>query len=66
MLLESPGRVRFNRVYFTIFRAKVWKIFILLSGFCCWKSNAKIEFGKKNQLTSQGFTLGPMAHATLV
>jgi hypothetical protein len=26
MLLESPRwRVRFNRVYFTIFRAKVWK-----------------------------------------
>ncbi len=26
MLLESPRRVRFNRLYFTIFRAKVWKI----------------------------------------
>jgi len=26
VLLESPRRVRFNRVYFTIFRAKVWKI----------------------------------------
>jgi hypothetical protein len=28
MLLESPQQVRFNRVYFTIFRAKVWKILI--------------------------------------
>ncbi len=23
--LESPWQVRFNRVYFTIFRAKLWK-----------------------------------------
>ncbi len=28
VLLESSQQVRFNRVYFTIFRAKVWKIFI--------------------------------------
>jgi len=28
VLLESPQQVRFNRVYFTIFRAKVWKILI--------------------------------------
>jgi hypothetical protein len=28
-VLESPWWVRFNRVYFTIFRAKVWKILIL-------------------------------------
>jgi hypothetical protein len=27
VLLESPWQVRFNRLYFTIFRAKVWKIF---------------------------------------
>jgi hypothetical protein len=26
--LESPQCVRLNRVYFTIFRAKVWKILI--------------------------------------
>jgi len=36
VLLESPQRVRFNRFYFTIFRAKVQKIltfeWILLSG----------------------------------
>ncbi len=28
MSLESPRRVRLNRAYFTIFRAKVWKILI--------------------------------------
>jgi hypothetical protein len=27
-LLESPQQVRFNKIYFTIFRAKVWKILI--------------------------------------
>ncbi len=28
VLLESPQQLRFNQVYFTIFRAKVWKILI--------------------------------------
>ncbi len=28
MLLESPQQVRFNRVYFKIFRPKMWKILI--------------------------------------
>jgi hypothetical protein len=28
VLLESPRQVRFSRVYFTIFRAKVWKILV--------------------------------------
>jgi hypothetical protein len=28
VFLESPWQVRFNRVYFTILRAKVWKILI--------------------------------------
>jgi hypothetical protein len=28
VLLESPQQVRLNRAYFTIFRAKVWKILI--------------------------------------
>jgi hypothetical protein len=40
VLLESPWEVRFNRVYFTIFRAKVGKVIFFsffLSGFCCWK-----------------------------
>jgi hypothetical protein len=26
--LESPWQGRFNRIYFTIFKAKVWKILI--------------------------------------
>jgi hypothetical protein len=26
VLLENPWQVKFNRIYFTIFRAKVWKI----------------------------------------
>jgi hypothetical protein len=35
VLLESPWRVKFLiEFYFTIFRAKVWKISIFLSGFC--------------------------------
>jgi hypothetical protein len=28
ILLESPQQVRFNKVHFTIFRTKVWKILI--------------------------------------
>jgi hypothetical protein len=28
VFLECPGQVRFNIVYFTIFKAKVWKILI--------------------------------------
>jgi hypothetical protein len=50
VLLESPWQVRFNRVYFTIFRAKVWKI-LIFSEFCCWKFKQieKLEFGRKNQ-----------------
>jgi hypothetical protein len=28
MLLESPQQVRYKRVYFTIFRANMWKILI--------------------------------------
>jgi hypothetical protein len=28
IMLESPQRFRFNRVYFTVFRAKVWKTLI--------------------------------------
>jgi hypothetical protein len=47
VLLESPQQVRFNRVYFIIFRAKMWKIFI-----CEWillleiqKEKEKLEIG---------------------
>jgi len=51
--LESPRRVRLNRAYFTIFRAKVWKILIfewILIFF--WKFK-KIGFGRKNQSSPQ-------------
>ncbi len=55
VLLESSRQVRFNRVYFTIFRAKVWKMLIfewsLLQEI---PTNCKKNgFGKKNQLSSQ-------------
>ncbi len=54
MLLESLRQVRFNRVYFTIFRAKVWKIMIfewfLLLGI---QTIAKIGFGRKIQLSPE-------------
>ncbi len=54
MLMESPHPVRFNRVYFTIFRAKVSKILIFK-----WvllleiQQIAEIGFGRKNQLSPQ-------------
>jgi len=37
LALESPWQVRFNRVYFTNFRAKVWKRLIFEWIFGCWK-----------------------------
>jgi hypothetical protein len=75
LLLESPQQVRFNRVYFTTFRDKVWKILIFE-----WILLLKTGFGRKNQLSPQCvhiyiymfifignvFTLEPMAQATLV
>ncbi len=53
VILESHWKLRFNRVYFTIFKAKVWKI--LSFEFCCWKFKqiGKIGFGRKNQLSPQ-------------
>jgi hypothetical protein len=50
---KALWRVKFNRVYFTIFRAKVWKV--LSFEWLCWKFNqiAKIGFGMKEQLSSQ-------------
>jgi hypothetical protein len=40
---------RNNKVYFIIFRIKMWKIFIFYV-VCCWKFKkiAKIVFGRKN------------------
>ncbi len=68
VLLESPWRVRFNRIYFIIFRVKVWRILIFGVNFCCWKFLiiANIGFGRKNQLSPNVFTLEPTAEATLV
>jgi hypothetical protein len=44
MLLESPWKVRFNRVYSTIFRAKVWKI-LICEWTCCWKFKQIVKVG---------------------
>jgi hypothetical protein len=69
VLLESPWWVKFNRVYFTIFRAKVWKILIFE-----WILLLKIQ-RKLQKLGLEGkiswalnlFTLGPtVAQATLI
>ncbi len=46
-----PLWVGFNRVYFTIFRAKVWKI-VIFEWICCWKFKkiAKFGFGRKKSV----------------
>ncbi len=52
MLLESFRRVRFNRVYFTIFRAKDVKDINFLVDFVAGNSNKFTKIGlegKKNQ-----------------
>jgi hypothetical protein len=48
------GKCLANQIYFTILRAKVWKM-LIFNGFCCYefKQIAKIEFGKKIQLNFQ-------------
>jgi hypothetical protein len=50
---KSPWQVKFNRVYFTIFRAKMWKILIFWVNFVAleFKQIAKIGFGRKIQLS---------------
>jgi hypothetical protein len=50
VLLESPWRLTFNRVYFTIFRAQVWKI-SFLSGFCCWKFKQIAKMGLRGKIS---------------
>jgi hypothetical protein len=54
VLLENLWRAKFNNVYFTIFKAKVWMI-LFVNVFCCWKFKQieKNGFGKKNQLSLQ-------------
>ncbi len=68
VLLESLWRVRFNRVYFTIFRAKVWKISIFE-----WILLLKIQTNCKNWVWKENFswalnvfTLGPTIQVTLI
>ncbi len=78
VLLESPWQVRFNRVYFTILRAKVWKILVFEwienwvlieksdeASMCshCWIFKFSIL---KMWKLKNVFTLGPMTQATLV
>jgi len=66
--LESRQQVRFNRVYFTIFRTKVWKIllfeWILLLRI---QTNCK-KLGLEGKISwaLNVFTHGPIAQATLV
>jgi hypothetical protein len=43
MLLESLPQVRFNRVYFTIFRDAVWKMLIFE-----WILSLEIQTDRKN------------------
>ncbi len=52
---ESHRQVGFNRVYFTIFRAKVWKILTFEWILLLKNSNKsqKLGFRRKNQLSSQ-------------
>ncbi len=54
VLLESFQSVRFNRIYFTNFKAKVWKYWFF-DYICCWKFKQITKFGfeKKNQLSPQ-------------
>jgi hypothetical protein len=68
VLSESPQQHRLNGVYFTIFRAKVWKKFclewILLLDI---QTNCKNWVWKENSVElSMCLHLGPTAQATLV
>jgi hypothetical protein len=56
MLLESPGRVRFNKVYFTIFREILIFEYTLL---------LEIQTNGKNWVWMNVFTLGPSIFAHL-
>ncbi len=51
-LLKSHWWVRFNRIYLTILKVKVWKI-LIFEWILFWKFKkiAKIRFGRKNQLS---------------
>jgi hypothetical protein len=66
--LEGPQRLRFNRVYFTIFRAKVWKILIFWVDFVAENSKKLQKLGLEGKISwaLNVCTLGAMAQATLV
>ncbi len=55
VILESPWQVQFNKVYFTIFRAIVWKILIFewILLLKIQKTYTKFGFGRKNRLSRQ-------------
>ncbi len=67
MLLESTQQVRFNRVYFTIFRARVCTIDFSVD-FVVGNSNKLQKLGLERKISSilNVFTFGPTSHATLV
>jgi hypothetical protein len=51
VLLEISPWVRFNKIYFTIFRAKMWKILILERILLLEiQTNCKIGFGKEKSV----------------
>jgi hypothetical protein len=62
VLVESPWRVRFNKVYFTIFRAKVWKILIFEWILLVFLEISILKIWKIKNV----FTLGLTTQATLV
>ncbi len=55
VLLDRPWQFRFSRAYFSLFSELRCGRYLFLSGFYCWKFKeiTKIEFGWKNQLSSQ-------------
>ncbi len=66
VFLENPRWVKFNRVYFTNFKVKVWKI--LISDFVVENSNKLQNLGLEGKIswTFKVFTLGPTTQTTLV
>jgi hypothetical protein len=51
MLLESSPSIRVNRFYFTISRAKVWKILIFLVNFVAENSNKLQKLGLEGKIS---------------
>jgi hypothetical protein len=51
VLLERPQQLRFNQVYFTIFRAKVWKILIFWVYFVARISNKLQKLGLEGKIS---------------